>query len=224
MKITKAQRWKILELWGKVCQDRGWKVSDRALRLATIGGILQRQLTTLDDVGRLDECTKVMAELGCMIGDDLRAGLEATDPTRNHKRNWRWLIPNEVLPCLALYPLEKPMGLDGARQFFKTVMESKTRYRKADRPESDPTLNDFDERTVEQIFWTLSARLNDKRKAAGHSGHAMCVLAGVRCKCASCRGATATAETMAESVPALELDEQADAAEALKSEDPDCTV
>ena len=182
MKITKAQRWKILELWGRVCADRGWKVSDRALRLSTIGGILGRELLTLDDIGRLDECTKVMAELGCMVGDDLRAGLEASDPGLNRKRNWRHLIVYDVMPCLALYE-------DRPEVYLRTVLESKSRYRKTDRPESPARLDDFDERTVQMVFWTLNARLNTKRKAAGHSGHDMRTQAGVPCSCAACRNA-----------------------------------
>jgi hypothetical protein len=191
MHITKAQRWKILELWTKVCKDRGWKTSDRSLRLATIGGFLNRELRSLDDVGRLDECTKVLAELEAMLGVSLRAGLEATDPSRNRKRNWKWLIANETLPCLAIYPNEAnpdvPMGDVGAYGYLVRVMEGKSRYRKTDRPESEPSLEDFDARTVEQIYWTLNARLNDKRKAAGHSGHEMCLAAGIPCKCAKCR-------------------------------------
>jgi len=189
MKITKAQRWKILELWTKVCKDRGWKTSDRGLRLATIGGFLGRELTTLDDVDRLAECTKVFAELEALLGVSLRAGLEAADPGRNRKRNFKWLIANEVLPALAIYPLEAPMGDVGAFAFLQRVMEGKSRYRQTDRPEREARLEDFNDATVEQIYWTLWARLNAKRKAAGHSGHDMCVLAGIKCKCAACRRA-----------------------------------
>jgi hypothetical protein len=184
MKISKAQRWKILELWGKVAKDRGWKVSDRALRLATIGGILGRELPSLDDVERLAECTKVFAELEAMLGVSLRAGLEATQPGRNRKRNFKWLIANEALPCLAVY---LPNGEVGAYNYLLEVMAGKSRWRKTDRPESDPRLDDFDDRTVEQIFWTLNARLNSKRKAAGDSGHEMCVKAKIPCRCAACR-------------------------------------
>jgi hypothetical protein len=158
-----------------------------------------------------------MAELESMLGTSLKAGLEAADPSRNQKRNWRWLITHEILPCLGLYE-EHPQG------YLRTVMEAKSRYRKTDRPEGPAALGDFDERTVQQIFWTLSARLNVKRKAAGHTGHEMCVAAGVRCKCAACKRARDTVQTVAESVPALALDAQADAAEALKAEDPDWTV
>ena len=217
MTITQQQRFAILKLWSQVCKDRHWKSSDRALRLATIGGLIGRELATLDDVGRLDECTKVMAELKALLGVSLKAGLEATDPSRNRKRNWRWLITHEALPCLGLYE-ENPQG------YLMTVMQGKSRWRKTDRPETPPTLADFDERTCQQIFWTLSARLNDKRKAAGHTGHEMCTAAGVRCKCAACTRAREAGEAgpvLADGhmVPAGH-DEAADAAEFLNENEP----
>lgn len=185
MTITKAQRWKILELWSAVCKNRGWRAGDRAFRLETFGGILGRGLKSTDQIGRLDECTKVMAELEAMLGVSLRAGMEAADPGRNRKRNWRWLIEKELLPCLALY-VEN--GLPGARAYLVEVMVGKSRWRKADRPESVPSLADFGERTCQQIFWTVSARLNSHRKASGDTGHDMKTKAGVRCDCATiCR-------------------------------------
>jgi hypothetical protein len=190
MKISTKQRWTILQLWSQVCADRGWRVGNRELRLATMGTILGRTLSSLDDVERLAECTKLMAELEAMLGTSLRAGLEAADGGRNRKRNWRWLIANELLPCLALYV---PDGLAGAKAFLREVMVGKSRWRKTDRPESDPSLADFDERTCQQIFWTISARLNSKRKAAGQTGHEMCLAAKVRCKCAACRRAAEAA-------------------------------
>jgi hypothetical protein len=220
MTITTAQRWKILQLWSKVCKDRGWKSSDRALRLATIGKILGRKLQSTDDVERLAECTKVMAELEAMLGTSLRAGQEATDPGRNRKRNWRWLITHEVLPCLEIYPLAAPMGRAGAEAYLLEVLVGKSRWRKTDRPASDPTLADFEERSLEQIFWTLSARLNSKRKEAGHTGHQMCLAAKIRCKCAACRRAAA-----APVLPPLpEQDRAEESADVLAQEDPDWTV
>jgi hypothetical protein len=223
--ITKAQRISILKLWYSVCGDRGWKTSDRALRLTTIGNLLGREIASLDDVGRLDECTKVMAELKAMLGVSLKAGLEAVDPSRNQKRNFKWLIANETLPCLALYPTEAnpdvPMGEVGAFGYLVAVMEGKSRYRKTDRPESEPRLEDFDVRTVEQIYWTLHARLQEKRKAAGHSGHDMCLAAGVRCKCAACKRRAA-----GPIIPPLPAgtDDEPTSAEVIKAEDPDWTA
>lgn len=186
MTITPSQRIVISQLWNQVCKDRGWKASDRKLRLTELGKLLGRELATMDDIERLAECTKVMAELKVMLGVSVSAGLEAADPSRNRKRNARWVIGNEILPCLALYPLDAPMGRAGAESYLLQVLQDKSRWRKTDRPESEPSLADFDERTVQQIVWTLSARLSVKRKAAKHSGHDMKIAAGVRCDCATC--------------------------------------
>jgi len=185
MTITPSQRITISRLWNQVCKDRGLKAADRALRLSTLGNILGRPLSTMDDIERLAECTKVMSELKAMLGVSLVAGLEATDPGRNRKRNSAWVIVNEILPCLALYPLDAPSGFEGAENYLLEVMLGKSRWRKTDRPNSDPILTEFDERTVQQILWALSARLNVKRKAAGHSGHDMRIAAGVPCHCAT---------------------------------------
>lgn len=219
--ISVAQRWKILQLWSKVCKDRGWKSSDRTLRLAKIGEIIGRVISTLDEVERLAECTKVMAELEAMLGLSLRAGQEAVDPSRNRQRNWRWLITHELIPCLAIYPVESPIEWGGAKAYLLTVMEGKSRWRKTDRPESPPALEDFDERTCQQIFWTVSARLNQKRKAAGHSGHDMCLAAGVRCKCAACKRSLETQEIVPP-IPALPvgLDEAVESVKMLDENEP----
>ena len=130
MKITTSQRITISQLWNKVCKDRGWATGDRELRLSTLGGFLGRELTTMDDIGRLDECTKVMKELKAMLGVDLQAAKEAADQGINRKRNKSWLLSNEVLPCLAVY-LEN--GMAGAQAYLLEVMTDKSRWRKTDR-------------------------------------------------------------------------------------------
>ncbi len=183
MKINKAQRWKILKLWTSVCKDRGWKSSDRELRLRTIGGLIGRELTTLDDVERVAECTKVMAELEAMLGVSVEAGKEATDPSLNQARNLRHVIRYEVLPCLALYPgSEDPIG------FMRAIMADKNRWWKVDRPAVEMTLEDLDAAKLKQLLMTLNARLHVKRRAALHSIHDMKIAAGVKCDCATyCR-------------------------------------
>lgn len=204
LKITVAQRWKILQLWTQVCKDRrqaaggeGWKSSDRALRLKTIGGILGRELTTLDQVGRVDECTKVMHSLNAMLGTSVQSGREAEDQTINKARTYRNVIRRRILPCLALY-------VDDANAFMQTVMEEKNRWWQVDRPAVGMTLDDLDAKpivrtlngevkesasTLEQLLMTLNARLHAKRKAARHTIHEMNQLAGLKCKpgCAMCR-------------------------------------
>lgn len=72
----------------------------------------------------------------------------------------------------------------GAQAYLLEVMVGKSRWRKTDRPETDPSLADFDERTCQHIFWTMSARLNSHRKEAGDTGHDMRTKAGLKCDCA----------------------------------------
>lgn len=184
MTITPNQRIAISKTWNAVCKDRGWKAGDRDLRLRTLGEILGRELTTMDAIGRLDECTKVLHELNAMLGVSVQSGKEAVDQGINRQRNARWLIENEILPCLAIYPLDQPRGRAGAEGYLLTVLTDKSRWLKVDRPTREPRLDDFDDRTTQQILWTLSARLNAQRKAAGHTGHAMKTAAGAKCDCA----------------------------------------
>lgn len=236
MTITKLQRIKILELWAKVCKDRDWKVGDRALRLATIGKILGRELKTLDDVGRTEECTKVFAELQVMLGVSVRAGLEAGDPSLNKARNYRHVIMNELTPCLAIYVEDVPA-------YLTAIMADKNRWWKVDRPAADITLEDLDARpifrrvkgelkefpsTLEQLMMTLSARLNVLRNKAGHTIHEMKTQAGVPCGCKHCtlvamRAGISAAE-LAQLVPPLHTDESATSAAVVKAEDPNWTV
>lgn len=195
MTITKSQRITISQIWNKVCKDRGWSASDRALRLSTFGGILGRELASMDLIGRTDECTKVMHSLNAMLGVSLKSGREATDPTLNKARNLRHVILNELTPCLALY-------VEDVAGYITAIMEDKNRWWKIDRPACDISLEDLDAKpvfrrlksgelkefpsTLEQLVFTIQARLNVKRNEAGHSIHDMKLAAGVVCGCKAC--------------------------------------
>jgi len=180
MKITEAQRWKVLKLWSQVCKDRGWKPSDRNLRLTSIGKIINRELRTLDDLGRMDECTKVLKELEAMLGVNVDAGLEANDLTINKARTYRNVITSQILPCLALYEPDPPA-------YMRSVMEDKNRWWKIDRPQCGLTLDDLSAGPLKQLLMTLNARLHSKRKAARQTIHEMKIAAGVDCGCAECQ-------------------------------------
>lgn len=237
MNITKAQRIKILELWAKVCKAHEWKVSDRGLRLATIGKILGREIQSLDDVGRTAECTKVFAELQVMLGVSLRAGLEANDPTLNKARNYRHVIMNELTPCLGVYVAD-------VTGYITAIMEDKNRWWKIDRPAVEITLEDLDAKpifrrvkggelkefpsTLEQLMMTLAARINTLRNKAGDDIHTMKTKAGVFCGCAQCDQARVrqglSAQEKAQLVPPLHSDDSATSAAVIKAEDPNWTV
>ena len=54
--ITPAQRILIIKLWNQVCKDRSWKSSDRDIRLAKFTEILGREISSMDEIGKMDEC------------------------------------------------------------------------------------------------------------------------------------------------------------------------
>lgn len=196
MTISLSQRTSIMKLWSSVCKDRGWKSSDRALRLATFGEIIGRTITSADEIGRIDECTKLMKSLKAMLGVDLQAARESDDLTINRARTIRHFIVAELVPCLELYVADFPA-------YLTKIMEDKNRWWKIDRPARDITIMDLDAKptwrkdkstgqlteshsTLEQLKFTLAARLNTLRKAAGDSIHDMKIRASVPCSCARC--------------------------------------
>jgi len=215
MNITPSQRTSIMITWAKVCKDRGWKSGDRNFRLAKFGEILGRPLTSTDDIERLDECTKLMAELQCLLGVSVRAGREAVDPALNQARVLRNQILTEIIPCLELYRGEQ-LAADIAK-----ILEDKNRWWKLDRPARGMTLMDLDARPIfrrdrdtgkqkfcgsqlSQIQWTLSRWLNGLRNAAGDTIHQMKTKAGVECDCAACVQARTPITPMLPILPILE--------------------
>jgi len=180
MKITPLQRTTLMKIWGRVCKDRGWKTSDRDFRLAKWSELLGRRIESADEVGRIDECTKLMNELKVMLGVSVQAARESDDLTINQARVLRNQIAGELIPCLELYVAD-------VRGYLTEIIESKSRYRKTDRPTRDLTLMDLDAGQLRHIQFTLAARLNEKRRAAGDSIHDMRKRACVPCGCAKCR-------------------------------------
>lgn len=196
MTITAPQRLTILKLWGSVCKDRGWKTSDRELRLRTFSELVGRPLASTDEVERLDECTKLMNELKAMLGVSIKAGLEATDPTLNQARVLRNRILTDLVPCLELY-------LDDVRGYVTKIIQDKNRWTKTDRPTCELTVMDLTAKPIiretrsgglyespsqlHQVLFTLTARLNDLRNDAGDTIHQMRTKAGLDCTCAQCR-------------------------------------
>lgn len=200
MTITESQRITIMKLWQRVCKDRGWKASDKARRIATFSELIGRQITSTNEVGRLDECTKLMAELKVMLGTSLKAGLEANDPTLNQARVIAHQICADLIPCLELY--------EGANtlEFVTGIMEDKNRWWRIDHaPTRRITIQDLNARPIvitdrrtgklreipsplHQMQMTIAARVDAKRRAAGQSVHEMRVAAGVPCHCKLCGG------------------------------------
>ena len=193
MTVSSSQIQSIQRTWRQVCKDRGWQQNDRAFRLAKFSELLGRPLDSLTHVERIAECTKLMNGLKAMLGVSVKAGIEAGDTSINDARVLRFQIVTEIVPCLELYR-------EDVCAFMGKIMADKNRWWKIDRPVRDITIDDLDARPtirrdsspgpsqLQQLQWTLTARLNELRKASGDTIHVMKIKAGVPCACALCRG------------------------------------
>lgn len=183
-------------LWYGACEVQGWNPDDRDFRLAKLSEIVGRKLESTSDIERVNEFTKVKNELLILQRVHLQAALEGSDTTENRARVLRHQIVTELIPCLELY-------VEDVRGYITAIMEDKNRWWKIDRPARDITIMDLDAKPIfrtdkgtgqprqwpsqlEQLQFTLAARLNEKRKAAGDSIHDMKLKAHLPCACAKC--------------------------------------
>ncbi len=215
MKLSTAQVQRFWREWPKSCKAMGW-TRDAGMSAAEIDAKRKEFLArcgfdSLTKVDRVDGFTKVLNELLVMQGVSIQAGIESEDQTINQARTIRHFILTDQVPCLELY-------LADVRAYMTSIMEDKKRWWKIDRPACEITLLDLDAKPVfrtdrvtggvkefpsqlEQLKWTLAARLNTLRKASTDSVHDMRIRAGVPCACAMCRGksvAVVLAEVLAE--------------------------
>jgi hypothetical protein len=136
---------------------------------------------SLTEVTRVDGFTKVLNELLVLQGTSLKAGIEREDQTINRARTIRHQIAAELVPCLYLYIEDVP-------GYLQTVMESKTRYHKIDRPTTALRIQDLDYNAVQQLQYTLAARLNTLRNKASDTICDMKCAAHIPCDCSRCKG------------------------------------
>lgn len=204
MKLSEDQVDLFWSLWKKSCIVMRWTRADgmSAKEIdANRKEFLKRcGFSSLTLVDRMDGFTKVKNELLVLQGVSLKAAQETIDPALNRARVLRHHILTDLVPCLELY-------LEDVRAYMTKIMQDKNRWWKIDRPECDMTLMDLsadkipgtDRATgevkeypsqLEQLQYTLSARLNDLRNQAGDSLHDMRTKAGLECACAKCRTAS----------------------------------
>jgi hypothetical protein len=205
MNLSTAQVQRFWREWPKSCKAMGWTKAN-GMSAAEIDAKRKEFLArcgfdSLTKVDRVDGFTKVLKELLVLQGTDLKAAREADDPTINQARVARNFILTELVPCLELYVAD-------VAGFMAEIMEDKNRWWKIDRPARSMTLMDLDAKPVyrtdratgelkefpsqlKQMIYTLSARLNDKRKEAGDTIHEMKIKANVPCTCSLCRGTRA---------------------------------
>ena len=168
--------------------------------------LLRCGFDSLTKVDRVDGFTKVKMELLVLQGVSVKAGIESEDLTINKARTIRHFIVTDLVPCLELYVAD-------VRGYMTSIMEDKNRWWKIDRPARDITLMDLDAKPVyrhdkktgelktwpsqlEQMKWTMAARLNTLRKDTGDTIHDMRLRAGLKCVCAVCCGRAVAASVL----------------------------
>jgi hypothetical protein len=195
MKLSPAQVQRFWREWSAACAVLHWTRAD-GLSAAEIDARRKEFLarcgfSSLTQVDRVAGFTKVLNELLVLQGVSLAAARETLEPALNEARVLRHHILTEQVPCLELY-------LADVRAYLTAIIADKTSQRPAAAARA-PTLMDLDAGQLRQLQYTLAARLNDKRRAAGDTLHEMKTRAGVRCACARCR-ATSTAAAAGEAL------------------------
>jgi len=219
--MTEAQRIKLMAYWWpNACQAQGWREGDRGFRMRVLSLCVSfafqsqqdfrtalretepsRVLTSASELNHTTDMNAVITTLR-MLADDLdgAAEMENQEPVA---RTVRRAIADQM-KCLALYPLEQPMGTAGARALvaelvndmfnrgrhgaaltLEDLSDSPQFYRRngSDRLEEGPS-------QVRRLVMRLGGLLNKKgtgyRARAGHTLHEMKVASGVDCGCAEC--------------------------------------
>lgn len=183
MKLAPDQVKMFWRLWPEACRANGW-TKERGMSGSEIDAKRKELLrdcgfSSLTLVDRTSGFTKVKNKLLILAGVSVQAGLEDQDTTANDSRMHRYVMEQEIIPCLALY-------VEDVTGYVATVIAGLIRHYKIDRPERPPTFADLSPSQMHQALMTLSARLNDKRKSSGDSLHDMKMKAALLCDCAGC--------------------------------------
>lgn len=223
--MTGAQRTTIMaDWWPAAARTQDWKASDRDLRLRVFsvavsfpaghfksildlraviesGEPLARTLASASELDSREDVDRVKALL-LFLADRLQGAREMDHPEDGTGRRARGRV-GELLKCLALYPLDRPIGRAGAEALMAELIADMFDHgRKVKRI----TLEDLSDQPqfyrrkgssdlhegpsqLERLVMRLSALLNGKngyRKAAGHSLHDMLLAAGLPCHCSGC--------------------------------------
>lgn len=199
MILSKPQTDTFWRLWSQACSAQGW-TRTAGLNAAEIDRRRKEFLRgcgfeSLTQVDRTAGFTRVLNELRILVNPDLQAAAETIQPERNEARVFRFVIREQLLPCLALYEPD-PVG------YLRTILDGKTRWVQAGDGPVAPALDDLSAPMLKQVLMTVTARLAAKRAAAGQTEHEMRTEAGVGCDCADCRKARRVV-----AVPAGDLDE-----------------
>jgi hypothetical protein len=270
--MTQAQRFMLfiddakrghISLFTQACRAQGWDAKDRRIRLRvfgvavsfpkghfktildalreiTNGEPLKREITSASQLDNREDVDQVKALCLFLAGD--LTGAQEMDNHEGSARRTRHVVVTERLRCLALYPLEEPMGMAGAHALLEKLLRD---FVNKGRKFETVTLEDLSDEPqfyrrkgssdlhegpsqLQRVIMRLDGLLNTNKKPngpqgyrvkAGHSLHDMKIAAGVRCDCSPCckkrRGA------LTSPIPALPsgTDESAETVEFLEVQD-----
>ena len=250
---TKQRITMMADWWPHACEVQGWRQEDRELRLRVMSLAVSfaftsqrefrealsnyealqdksgfRHLKSANELNVTSDVDSVKRVL-LMMGDNLAGADEVARPEHGAARRYRDVLRDHV-KCLALYPLDQPMGRAGAEAFVQEILNDKFNH---GRRHEHMTIEDVDDAPrfvtnkysgkpeekpsqLEQLVMTVAQRLNGKsgfRAKAGHSMHDMLTSAGLPCACkACCQGrvrvvrAPVAAPAAASPVPVLEIE------------------
>jgi hypothetical protein len=221
-----------VSLFTQACRAQGWDAKDRnirlrvfgvavsfpkghfktildALREITNGEPLHREITSASQLNHLEDVDRVKA-LCLFLAGDLE-GTQEMDNNEGSARRTRHVVVTERLRCLALYPLEKPMGMEGAQALLEKLLRD---FVNKGRKFETVTLEDLSDEPqfyrrkgssdlhegpsqLQRVIMRLDGLLHTNKKPngpqgyrvkAGHSLHDMKKAAGLPCDCATiCR-------------------------------------
>lgn len=181
--MTKSQSAAYWRLWSAACKAQGWTKADgmdsaavdakRKECLIECGFESSRDIDSGAGFSRWKSlCERLSGKLSGAIAE-----VRKSSPA--DKR--RWVVENEMIPCLAFYA---PTGTTDRRKWAEHYVGVIVRETvRTDTVDFDR----LDEVQLTRLMATLNARLGSKRRAAGHSMHDMYTGAGCRCRCAACK-------------------------------------
>lgn len=197
--MSKSQSAAYWRLWSAACKAQGWTKAEgmdsaaidakRKECLSECGFESSRDI----DSGAGFSRWKALCERLC--GKLSGAIAEVRQNTPADRR--RWVIRNELLPCLAIYaPSGAQDPAEYASAYLATILRDSMPWRPDGNGSGMPcTLDELDEVGLTKIMATLNARIGAKRRLAGHTQHDMLTLAGCRCRCAACKAVAKVPET-----------------------------
>ncbi len=175
--ITDKQRIAFITDWSKICALRKWDKNFKPIRLQFISESIGRRVESMNEVGYLKEYDKLKAACQAIlnpssVGAQLRQ--QRMPRTRLLQK-----ITVEQTALLAVY-LDPPDPRLAAENYILSVIADQFgRLFAQDSSRSPKTVLDLTDKQLEHLRFTLAARIDDRRAAAGHTKDQMRRLAGL---------------------------------------------